>query len=108
MSNALLDAAQKIVQLNEQIAILESQVRDDKAFLAQRLGAGQHIVGNCRVGVTRAKRFSASHALDVLPDIWLSQVTKTMVDRELAKSTLPPALYELCQLESADYTVRVS
>lgn len=81
-----------------------------KATLRALLPIGSHEAGGGVVVITApAKRFDAKRAESVLPPEALAQVTRPVVDRALAQTVLPPALYAWCQVESpgAQPSVRI-
>ena len=78
-----------------------------KAQLRERIGAGAYTVGGQpALSITATRRFNADRAAEVLPPEWLTACSKTTVDGALAKSVLPPALYEACAVESGKPTVK--
>ena len=91
---------------------LEAEEKDLCAQLRTELGRGEFAAGD-GPGLTiyPTKRFDADLAARILPADLLAEVTRTVVDAKLlkvklAEKGLPEQLYEMCQSEGDNDTVR--
>jgi hypothetical protein len=97
----------KLRDVLDQIKHLEEEANAYKTLLRGKLGVGQYTVnGQPAVTISPTKRFDPDKAAEILPPAAIEGISKTVIDAALAKKTLPPALYALCQSETGKPTVR--
>lgn len=97
----------KLVATLEQIRQLNADAEVYKAQLRDALQPGAYTVGGQpALAITPTRRFDPDRAAAVLPPEQLAAVQRTVVDRALAEKILPPALYDLCRVESGKPAVK--
>lgn len=98
----------RLCDVREQIKELKKLEDELAAALRTTLGRGQFTpsTGGPTLCISPTRRFDANLAEQILPENYLSQVQRTVVDTKLAKEKLPDELYIMCQAESKNDTVR--
>lgn len=97
----------KLTATLEQIAQLTVDAETYKAQLRTKLAPGAYTIGGRpALSITQTRKFNADRAAEMLPPDMLAAVSRPMVDTKLAKEMLPPALYQLCSVESGKPTVK--
>lgn len=113
MTTVLSVAASRLGAIRAQQAELKQAESDVLAKIRDLIGAEARGVieddGHPVIEVSYGKRFNADVALNLLagnPEL-LASVQETTISAKLAKAVLAPAVYELCQAESASPTIKV-
>ena len=81
----------RLVQLQDTIKHLSDEADAIKARIREH-GSGQ--VGELRVTVAPARRFSPQLAVEKLDADQLKEITETVISSTKAKAVLPPMVYE--------------
>lgn len=91
-------------------AAIEAQERELRAALRAELPArGSYTInGVPAVSLAPTRRFNQDRAKEVLPAGTYDLICVQVADSRKAKELLPPALYELCQAEGPNDTVRLT
>lgn len=100
--------AVRLAQILDQIAGLEAEAREIKAYLAETLGHGQHRVGAGKVIIRPDVRFSARRAAEVLDSAQLRLISELVPTAAAARHHLSEEDFRKCQAVSSMPRVTVS
>jgi hypothetical protein len=91
------DARNRLADVLAMVAELESEAGSLKAWLAETLGDGTHVVDGRELVIFTPRRFSVKRAVAELAPVWIPQIMQPAINPALAKQILPAELYAQCQ-----------
>jgi hypothetical protein len=102
------DLVAEYLDLRDRKAAIDNRLEQITAEL-RSLGVGRHQAGGHTVTVSAQRRFNTEAAARILasnPDLLLA-CQETTISGSKAKQVLPPALYEMCQVEAGEPRVSI-